>query len=289
MNKYIILSLCIINTINSMEQAPDTAPLWHKHDTLLAPVFIHYLEKYNIQTKDRVILNLECGTGALAAKLAQKSDRVWAYDQHNHLINFAHKTYNHSKVAFEQRHPESFSSRLAHLAVIDSSIDYIENQQKMFECIHNYLSDHNGELFITAPTHENRYHPKIITAREMAPDIRKTLSYFTEEEITALIIPQYPSIGKLRSMLEETNFKIIKIEKRSDYLPVTEQQVQDLYTPVIISMAIFELITTPEDKKEFIEKYIKLYTSKLEKFDDNKLREPIITTIIHAQKIKNNS
>src|SRR6266478_3735913 len=124
MKKQIILGLCIFNSLAGMD--PNQILTCHKYDTLRAPVFLRLLEKNNINTDGIVILNPECATGVLSAKLAEKTDRVRGFDQNEDAISFARATYNRKNLSFEHHDPEVFTSeRLFNLAVIDSCIDFI--------------------------------------------------------------------------------------------------------------------------------------------------------------------
>lgn len=258
--------------------------IYHKYDTLLAPVFVQFLEKNNINMQGLVVLNILSSTGALAAKLAEKSARVRACDTDTTMVNFARNTYSHlNNLSFKNHYP---TRRLSHVAVIDTQIDYVQNKEEIFQYINDCLPTDNGELFITISTKENKDHPKITTAKKMIPYIATVMPYLTLEEITDNILPKYPSTQKLHSILESSGFDIIKSEIQSNYLPITKQQIRDLYIPVITSIPIFEYIPN-ENKEEFIQEYIKLYIPKLQKTHDNKFLEPIITTVIHACKVKN--
>jgi trans-aconitate methyltransferase len=269
-----------------MEQQ-NTIQICDKCDTLLTNAFLHFLKTNNIKTDGIVILNPECSTGVLSNELAKKADRVHGFDSNEHVINFACKKYNLKNLSFEHCQPTKFTSpRLFNLAVINSYIDYIEDKKETFQHINDCLPTGNGELFITVSTCNNKEHPRITVAKKMTQKIQKYVEYLDESEIISLIIPPYPSIQELHTMLEETNFEIIKSEAQSCNLIVTEQQLTDMYKAIIMNLPIYVCI--PDDSKEdFTTQYIKEYISTLRKTSDAKLLEPVITTVIHARKIKN--
>jgi hypothetical protein len=268
---------------------PDSVKIYHKHDTLLAPVFMRLLEKNTINIDGIAILHAECATGVLAAKLAEKADRVHGFDQEKEIINFACTQYDRKNLSFEHCHPGQLrTNRLFNLAVIDSYIDFIPDKEALFQCIndclpHTCFPTKSGELFMTITTSNNKEHPRITTAKEMAPDIQKIIEYFSEEEIIDLATPTYPSLYVIQTILETTGFEIIKSEEQSDYFVTTQQELEDIYRSIIPNMLIFEYIPT-DSQDYFITQYLKKYIAVLEKTNDQKLIEPIITTIIHARK-----
>jgi hypothetical protein len=292
MKKYIILSGCILSTLNGMELDVQTC---HKHGILRAPIFLRLLEKNNIAIDGITILHPECATGALSAKLAEKADRVHGFDQAKEIIHFAYKQYSNKNLSFEHSLPEQFTTnRLFNLVVIDSYIDFIPDQQALFQRINNCLPNNlfpptkSGELFITITTSDNKPHPKNTTAKTMAADIQKNIAHFadfSEEEIIDLMIPPYPSLYTIQTMLKVAGFEIITSEEQSDHFLATQQELEDIYRSIIMGMSIFEFIP-PDWHNYFITEYIKKYIATLKETADHKLVEPIITTVIHARKVK---
>ena len=282
MKKYIILGLCIFNALAGMEQQDIIA--CHKRESLQAPIFMRLLARNQINIKGIVILHPECSTGVLSAKLAEKADRVRGFDQNRNVINFARATYNRKNLSFKRRHPEEFTtSRLFNLAVIDSYIDDIADKEDLFQRIYNCLPTNNGELFMTISTNDNVLYHRNITAQQMVPHIQKMIDFFDGDQIIDLMINQYPSLQSIHDMLEETGFEIIRSVLVSEYLPMSEKELRELYLPVLMNMAIVEYI--PDHcKQTFINQYLAEYISLLEKNDDDKVLEPIITTTIHARK-----
>lgn len=282
MKKYIILGLCIFNALAGMD--PNPILTCHKRETLQTPIFMRLLERNKINTEGIVILHPECSTGVLSAKLAEKADRVRGFDQNRNVINFARATYNRKNLSFKHRHPEKFTtSRLFNLAVIDNYIDYIPDKESLFQRIYDCLPTNNGELFMTISTSDNALYHRNIAAQKMVPHIQRIIDYLEEDQIVDLMIKQYPSLQDICDMLEESGFEIIKNELYSDYLPMTEKELCELYIPVLMNTAIAEYI--PDHcKQTFITQYLMEYISLLPRNDDAKLLEPIITTTIHARK-----
>jgi trans-aconitate methyltransferase len=285
MKKYIIIALCIMSSLAATEQ-PDGMRICHTYDTLRASIFLHLLEKNKIDTEGIVILHPECATGVLSAKLAEKADRVRGFDQSENAIHFARATYNRKNLSFKHRHPEEFTTpRLFNLVVMDHYIDYIEDKQDLFDRIHDCLPSNNGELFITITTSDNEPHPKIIAAQQMVPRLQRIIDYLDEDQIFNLMIEQYPSLNYIYNMLENSGFEITSSETYSDFLPVTEIELRQFYIPILTGLTITEYI--PEDSQEtFITQFFESYLVQLKRDQDNKLLEPMLTTTIHARKIK---
>jgi 2-polyprenyl-3-methyl-5-hydroxy-6-metoxy-1,4-benzoquinol methylase len=263
-----------------------------QQDASLAPLFLHFLNKNNIEIKDRAILHVECSSGLLSAELAKKAARIHAFSTDQEKIDNAKNKYSDVKNLLFNHYTERFSSpRLFHLAIMDFavfnlySLNTIRDKIRIFECINKQLARPDGELFISITTNGNKLHPSVTTAMEMAEYIQEVTPELTEEEITALIMPPYSSLEDVHTALEEAGFEIIKSEEQSVNLKITEKNLRASYKAIIMGSPIFQCIPK-ESQKDFCKNYMDTYISQLQTTDNDKLHEPIITTIIHAYKIR---
>src|SRR5260221_13539714 len=75
LNKYIVIILCMMNALNSMENQPLITPkpqreprewpaqAYDEGNTLQTNAFIYFLQTNNIKTANRTIIDAGCGTG----------------------------------------------------------------------------------------------------------------------------------------------------------------------------------------------------------------------------------
>src|SRR5258708_32116264 len=90
MKKHTIIALCIITSLNGMEQSLITKPqreprewdaqAYDEGNIFQTKAFLHFLEKNKIETENKIILDVGCGTGTIAANLAEKAIYVHGID-----------------------------------------------------------------------------------------------------------------------------------------------------------------------------------------------------------------
>lgn len=284
MKKYAIALLFIMNALNGMSK-PACAEI-ALHDAS----FDHFLTTYNLPIENRSIFHIGCSTGNNSLKLAQKASRVHAFDVHQNCIDFArNKHQNLNNIFFEHCSTTHFDCpRHCDLAVIDCTVidTYTttnENRKTLFQCINQHLSQ-NGEIFISAITHDNQLHPHIIAAMDIVPTIQELMPRMTEEEITTLMIPVYPHTQELRAILEESGFKNITTEEQNITLLISETNLRNAYTNIVIQNPMFDHIQDGDVKIALGKLFVQSYIDTLQKNNDGKLLEPMITTIIRARK-----
>jgi 2-polyprenyl-3-methyl-5-hydroxy-6-metoxy-1,4-benzoquinol methylase len=287
MKKYSLLLLFVINALNCMENVE------HAYLALRSSAFSYFLDTYNVQTEGRAILHIECATGKLSAKLAKKATRIHGFDRNERHINCAKDTYgNRKNISFEYCPSITFNfPRMCDLAIIDyTTVDCYnntnENKKELFQCVNQHLSE-NGEMFISIVTSDNTLHPNIATAMNMTATIQAIIPNTTEERIIELMMPSYPSLQELLTILEETGFEVItsKEEICCVVIPKScQNKLWNIYSNLIVQNPIFEHIQDHDTQVELGKQFVQRYINTLKKDNDGNLLEPTITTIIHARK-----
>ena len=308
MKKGIILGLCICNILNSMEKQPLTPRTHLLHDvketqiareprewdaqaydegnTIQTEAFLQFVATNKIDITNRTILDIGCGTGKIAARLATKAARIHGFDASKNMIERAqHNFGNIENLSFEQCFAEDFSSsKLYQLAMASFCIHWFCNQKQAFQRIHGSL-EHGGDFFATVQTRDNPTPPGLIAAQEMVEGmtINKAYKYFAGKDLIDLTECTLPSAEEVKNMLESIGFTILKSKQQFYSLPMTKDEVIKTERPIVFSRPIMKYIPNMFAESLFND-YIDIYLSKLEKVDDDKYLEQIITTIIHARK-----
>src|SRR5260221_5510123 len=260
MKKWIILGLCICNILNSMEKEPLTprTPLLHNLDevtpqrepsewnaqaydegnTIQTEAFIQFLATNKINTNDRTILDVGCGTGKIAARLALRATRIHGFDASKNMIEQAQKNFGTiENLSFEQCFAEDFSSqKLYQLAFASFCIHWFCNQKQAFQRIHGSL-EHDADFFATVQTRDNPTPLELIAAQEMIEgmSINKAYKYFAGKDLIDLTECTLPSAEELKNMLEDVGFTILKSEEQSFFLAMTKDEVIKTERPIVLS------------------------------------------------------
>lgn len=308
MNKGIILGLCICNILNSMEKQPLTprTPLLHdvketqiareprewdaqgydEGNTIQTEAFLQFLATNKIDTNNRTILDVGCGTGKIAARLASRAARIHGFDASKNMVEQAQKNFGTiGNLSFEQCFAENFSSsKLYQLAMASFCIHWFYDQKQAFQRIHGSL-EHGGDFFATVQTRDNPTPPGLIAAQEMVEGmtINKAYKYFAGKDLIDLTECTLPSAEEVKNMLESIGFTILKSEQQFYSLPMTKDEVIKTERPIVFSRPMMKYIPNMLAESLFND-YIDIYLSKLEKVDDDKYLEQIITTVVHARK-----
>src|SRR5438445_8968339 len=163
MKKYMIIALCAINTISSMEKQIVTreprewdAQAYEDGNTLQTKSCLHLLTTNNINIVDKTIFSVGCGTGKIESTLAEKAKHIHGFDASQNMIDFAQNKYGHIKnLSFEHCFAEDFQpKKLRQLAIASYSIHWFENKKQYLQRINDSLELH-GKLFGTISTSDN--------------------------------------------------------------------------------------------------------------------------------------
>jgi trans-aconitate methyltransferase len=293
MKKYVILALSLSFSLHCMETQITTrkprewnAQAYDEGNKLQTDAFLYFLQTNNIETKNKTILDVGCGTGKIAAQLAEKATHIHGFDASKNMIDFAQNKYSYiHNLSFEHCFAEDFSSSKKYqLALASFCMHWFEDRKQAFQRINDSLEP-NGELFGPIRISDNPEPIHFTVFMEMLPIIQEICPSASNTTASDLSGSTYPSSQELIHMLKETNFEIINIEEQSFEYTMTEDEHRKLQWPIFSSRPIVKNI--PEELiSQLFEDFMNRYMKHYKKIDDEKFLGKIITTIVHAYKIK---
>ncbi len=297
MRKYIIFILSIYSSLYCMEKSNVNdiiliPPIWNaeeydKGNTLQTNAFLHFINKNKIIVQNCNILDAGCGTGKIAAKLAETAKFIHGFDACNDMITRARQNYKHiSNVSFEQCFAEKFKSdKKYQLAIMSSCFHWFQNKEMALQRVHESL-DKNGELFADILTNDCPTPLNLIVFLLMSNDNVTMQEHFLKYPVNTFG-SSYPSLDELKATLNKTGFDILKTELQSFDSIMTESEFRQLQFPIVKSRPGFNDLSNEKFNAMF-EDFINRCLTKLKKTDDGKYNYPFTTRIIHARKKTNN-
>jgi len=292
MKKYILITLCILNTLNGMEQQiikreprEWNAEAYDEGNRLQTTTFLYFLEKNNIEITNKTILDIGCRTGTISAQLAEKATCIHGIDTNKNMIDFARNKYQHIKnLTFEHFSPEYFTSQKQYdLALASFSIPWIEDKKQALQNIHDSL-EVNGELFGIFKTTDNPQPIHFALIHEMMPLIKEYLPS-NAQEISNPLGSSYLSQQEYTNMLQETGFEIILNEEQSFELIMSEDELRKFQWSLFLRRPIIQELSS-KDQELLFEEFMKRYLEKLPHINNEQFLNKVIINIVHARKIK---
>jgi trans-aconitate methyltransferase len=277
----------LLHNLNETKREPREwdAQAYDEGNRIQTEAFLNFLKKNNIDTNNKTILDVGCGTGKIAAKLAQKVRLIHGFDASENMIKQAQTNFGHiENLSFQHSFAEDFTSpKLYQLAIASFCIHWFENQKQAFQRIGDSL-EHNGYFFATVQTSDNPTPLELVAAQETieAMPINKAYKWCTEKNLIDLTECTLPSTQQLKDMLNNVGFEILICEQQDFYMSMTKDEIIKTARPIVFSRPLMKFIPNLFIEPLFND-YIDCYLSKLNKIDD-KYVEQIITTIIHVRK-----
>lgn len=307
MKKQIIIALCTISSLNCMEQPYITrksafrnlddikpqrkprewdAQTYDKSCTTQTEAFLQFLATNKINITNKTVIDVGCGTGKIASKLATRAALIHGFDASKNMIELAQKNFNTIKnLSFEHCFAEDFiSPKLYQIAIASHAINWFEDKKQAFQRINDILEE-NGDLFANVQTKETPKPLNLITAQEKTETINKLYKRIAGQNLIDISTNSYPSDKELETLLKETGFEILKYEEQSFFSIMTKEEIIEKERPLMFDKPITQYI--PDIIMEpFFNDYIKHYLSKLIQVTEEQYLEETTTTIVHARKIK---
>lgn len=290
MKKYIIISLCIVNALSSMNQNHSniTYPEWDVQKFATFGKQIHHINQHfrtmnKIETDRRIILNISCKRGEEAAQLAQNAQHVDAIDSDTKMIEHAQQQFSSIKnITFQQCCMEELIlPSMYDLALICDSFYSLHDKQQALKNIFTALKK-NGEFFAcvdtTATDPHNTVFNAFITTAQKFPKI--TGDY---------VLKKFNNGGNLTDehvqyMLQQAGFTLITYAPMSYTCVAEEKQIKAMLESMIESHPVMKDL--PEQFFTlFFEPFFNSFLSKLTKNEDNSYTWIYTTNVIHARKI----
>jgi ubiquinone/menaquinone biosynthesis C-methylase UbiE len=295
MKKHIIILLCVMNNINGMEEQQIikreprewNAQEYDNGNELQTTTFLNFIKENNINIKKNRILSAGCGTFKAESILAEQAEHIHGFDASKNMIDYAQNKYEHKKnISLEHCFAEDFQSqKLYDLALASFSIHWFDNKKQALQRINNSLKLH-GELFGTITTSDNPKPVNLVVFLEMLSSLDWLCKFFTGKTLENLTGVTLISHQELETMLQETDFEIIKCkEQTSEYTFANMDALKKLYWPLVSSRPGMQFVPNVLIESLF-NNFITRIAEKLKKNEDGSFTETLYTTIIHARKIQ---
>jgi len=242
--KYIVISLCILGSLNAMDIKPPVpreprewlAKEYAKGNTSQIACFSSLLKKHKIPTEDKTILSVACGTAEIEVKLVQKAKCVHGIDASKNMINYAEQTHinetNKHILSFEHCFVEDFETQEPYdLALASCCFHWFADKQQALQHISNSLKK-DGLFFANIDTVSN---PPLGIAvlddmKRDIPILGRLLSVLPNPTGSSS-----PTNNELYGMLDKAGFSLIKSEEESFEFPMSEQQFREHQLPILLS------------------------------------------------------
>jgi ubiquinone/menaquinone biosynthesis C-methylase UbiE len=285
MKKHIIFVVCIFHSLTCMEKQGEVEPrewdakAYDESSRIQTESFLALLLKNKVITKDRTILDIGCGTGNIAARLAKKATHIDAVDASNNMIDYAETKYMHiPNLYFEQHCAEDFiTPKKYQLALASFCMHWFKDQKKALHNISTCL-EKDGEFFATVSTNNNPKSSNLIAAEAVLSKYLWWLPF-------NINLPgcTFPSIEELQTMLQETGFEIITMKEESFSGTTNKNELKEGLWAMISGSLIAQWIS-----RKKIESFLNWYMDEciyyLPKTNDGELLYTMFTTTIHARK-----
>lgn len=246
MKKYIVASLCTLGSLSAMDMKPPVsreprewmAEEYAKGNAPQFACFTHWLKKYNINTQNKNVLSIGCGTGEIEAYLAKEAKSVHGIDASKNMVDYAQSTHidptNHRTLSFEHCFVEDFEpkEKLYQLAIASCCFHWFTDQPQALACINKSL-EKNGLFFANIDTAGNPEPLGITVYNEMIskiPIIGSLLSVIPNPTGSSR-----PTNNELYDMLETAGLTMISSQEESFNWNMTEQEWRQFQLSLLLS------------------------------------------------------
>jgi ubiquinone/menaquinone biosynthesis C-methylase UbiE len=286
MKKHIIFVVCIFHSINCMEISSKVelrewdAQAYDNSNRIHTESFLALLLKNKVITKDRTILDIGCGTGNIAARLAKKATHIDAFDASNNMIDYAEKKYyDIPNVFFEQHCAEEFITQKKYqLALASFSMHWFKDQKKALHNINTALETH-GEFFATVSTSNNPKSCNLLAAEGILSKYFWWIPSFNID----LTGCTFPSVEELQTMFDETGFEIITIKEECFSGPTNKNELKEGLWAMISGSPILQWISS-KLVASFFDWYVDECMYYVPKTSSGEPLYTMFTTVVHARK-----
>ena len=241
---------------------------------------LNLLEKNNIETEDKDILDVGCGTGEISEFLAQTAKSVDGFDASHNMIEWAqeHHTSQNNNISFTQSCAENWSSTKKYdLATMFFCFHWFADKQKALNQTAESLKK-DGELFGTFSTSDMPQPPGLAIVKKMMEDW-KVQTNFSESLGRSTVDTE-----TLKALLTNAGFDIIKCELQvHDAIFPERADLENFTRPVLMSRPFIQKML-PEKRERFLTEYIDTIIPILQDNNTNQLKLKMFMTIVHARK-----
>jgi 2-polyprenyl-3-methyl-5-hydroxy-6-metoxy-1,4-benzoquinol methylase len=248
---------------------------------------LQWFQDRNIDTTEKTILDMDCNTGNIDARLAETAKYVHGISKSKNFINFALNKHNSAiqdgKLSFEYVKTKNFESdsQKYDIAITCSMNTWKTNTEHILHTINKGLKP-NGDFFAVLLTSDN---PEIYSYVAAQKFIKKYVcSYLNLAKLTG-----WSPLSKeaLITLFTTTGFEIVTLEDQSCKRTMTKEDIRESAKYVGRNTPLTKYI--PDKKLESgLNKYADLCIEELQCVDKDKDEYTFeaLLTVVHARKIK---
>ncbi len=280
--KHIIIAVLMGTSLNAAEnKIIEWNPAeYAKGNKLQYEATLHFLTHNKIETENKRILDVGCGTGEMSAFLARTAQSVHGFDASHHMIEWAreHHTPAYKNISFAQCRVEDWSSDHKYdLATMFFCFHWFTDKQKALNQTAASLKE-NGELFGTFSTTDMPQPPGLAIVKEMMEEW-KVQTHLNESLGRSSV-----DTPELKKILEIAGFDIITCELQTkDHIFTTRKDVEDFTRPVMMSRPFIQNMLL-EQRERFFTEYIDALLPVIRNNETQELMIKMFMTIVHARK-----
>ncbi len=246
---------------------------------------LQWFQDCNIDTTEKTILNMDCNTGNINARLAETAKYVHGISESKNFINFVLNKHTNAiqdgKLSFEYVKTKNFESNPQQydIAITCSMNNWKTHSENILRKVNKGLKP-NGDFFAVLLTSDN---PEIYSYVAAQKFIKKHISsYLNLAKLTG-----WSPLSKeaLISLFTTTGFEIITLENQSCKRTMTKDDIRESAKYVGKSTPLAKYI--PDKKLESgLNKYADLCIEELQCVDKDKdeYTFEVLLTVVHARK-----
>jgi ubiquinone/menaquinone biosynthesis C-methylase UbiE len=241
---------------------------------------LYFLTHNNIETKNKRILDVACGTGEVSAFLAEKCHSVHGFDASKNMIDWAKKHHapHYKNISFHQCCVEDFSSdRKYDLATLFFCFHWFTDKEKALKRVSASLKE-NGEIFGTFSTTDIQQNPGHAILKKMMTE------WNLHSPLNQALARSAITTQELKTMLANAGFEIIKCDLQENNMHFAgRSDIEKFNRPIIMSRPFIKALPT-EQQEQFLQEFIDKIIPIFKKSDDGQFTHLIQMTIVHARK-----
>lgn len=248
---------------------------------------LRILQRSNLQTKQKVILEVECERGNVSAFLAQNAHEVFGYADDSINIRQANSKYDQRNLMFYNNFSWSIPrENFQDIIISCSPTADLEKLQAL-----RALLKPQGEIFYLFTTRSNTEPIEAQVLREIFSKIKKCVYCFEQQYLRAWVTEEnkkYPSDETLKAMIAQSGFDIITFEQQNFNIMIQDMKAfKNFHKSLIMNLPFMKLITYPKNREKIANLFIGKMISKLKKVEPGNWIYPCSKTIVHIRKQNN--
>lgn len=244
---------------------------------------LHILQKSNLQTKQKLILDLGCERGNTSAFLAQNANKVYGYDDDSNNIRRAGEKYSLSNLMFRNNIHDIVKKDPYDLIISCSPAADMAKLQLLGAILKPL-----GEIFCLFSTRSNTAPLEVEVLREILPKIKKCIWVLEQRYLQAWTDEEnkkYPMDETLKIMIAKSGFDIISFEQENFNILIHDiNTFKSFHHPIVMNLPFMRLIYRPKNREKIANMFMGKIIAKLKKDELGNWIYPCSKTIVHIRK-----